>query len=878
MPVSLRRVALALAAFLAVAAPLPFGATTPGARAGLALALGAGLVLVLLDLRRLPAPPARFAGLAGATLALLALYFVPLPAALLSRVEPRAVVEARKSLALAGEDPALAAAEARLLAAAGAKRTTPSSRPLALDAGGRLDGTTRVLLSLGAFLLALLAAGNEPGRRLLAGALAVSAFLQASYGLAEALSGHYHILWRARTSYLGLPSGTFVCPNHFAALLSLGLFATLALLAARSAHAHRHGEETPFERGARLLLGVTAAAVLVIAMTWSSSRGGLGAAGIGLLLWLLLGVRRLLRSPRGKAALLLGILVAGVLVAGSIWMRPPTPLQEDLETVSLGWGGRTAMWRTGLRIARDFPWFGVGPGCTRWVHPLYRPPEQGAHVSHLHNDWLEWKVETGWLGVLLLVCWVAAVAAGGVRLLRHARHGERALTLGLGCSLVALAIHEFIDFSLQLPGVAVPAAIAAGAFLAPLGWGPGRGGGSRSRAPWTGAVGLAGAALLLAALATHAGAHPRLAVGRLDAPSLADPGALVAHAHRQVVLAVRRGVREGAPARRRLLPRAALALRLLRVAEVGAPLRPAVRRELWAAAQAWAHLRPPGTPLPPGFAPITRAWLLRAEQLAPVDRANLLALARTWLALRDRKEAFRVLRKFLRLAPARAAEAYDLLGEAASDLGTLMEATPNTPDAAYRLALWLRRRRDRSGARIVLERAVARYPDEPRLRRLLAVTLADQKRYGDALRQLAGRPLPADPLERRAWLSTLAMLHAVTGDGGALEEDCRRLLAAGEDPRIVSLARARFAIRQGHRSEGIRLLSEALAAPGPPLPRPRRLEMLLVLGSALRAEGRNREALEVYREARRLAPDHPAVRSFFRRLHRVAPERNERSR
>ncbi|GEM_PF-5256790 len=875
MPVSLRRVALGIAALLAVTAPLPFGATTPGARAALALAIGVGLALVLLDLRRLPVPPARFALLAAATLALLALYFVPIPAGILERIEPRAVVEARKSLALAGEDPALAAAEARLLEAAGARRTTPAARPLALDAGGRLDGTTRVLLGLGAFLLALLSTGNEPGRRFLAGALAVSAFLQASYGLAEALSGHYHILWRARTSYLGLPSGTFVCPNHFAALLSLGLFATLALLAARR---HRGEEETSFERGARLLLGATAAAVLVIAMTWSSSRAGLGAAGAGLLLWLVLGIRRLVASPRGRAALVLGVLVAGVLVAGSIWMRPPTPLREDLETVSLGWGGRTAMWRTGLRIEQDFRWFGVGPGCTRWVHPLYRPPEQSAHVSHLHNDWLEWKVETGWPGMLLLLGWVLAVAGGGVLLLRRARKGERALTLGLGCALVALAIHEFVDFSLQLPGVAVPAALAAGAFLAPLAWGPGRGSGPRARTAWKLALGLAAAAVLLAGLATHVAARPRLAADRIGVAALADPGALVAHAHRQVVLAVRQATREGAPPRDRLLQRAARALRLLRVAEVTAPLRPAVRRELWAAAQAWAHLRPPGTALPEGFVPLTRSWLHRAEELAPVDRANLLTLARTWLVLGDRREAYRLVREFLRLAPYRAAEAYDLLGEAASDLGTLMEATPNTPDAAYRLALWLRRRGDRSGARIVLERAVARHPDDPRLRSLLAATLMDQKRYGEALALLEGRPVPNDPGARLSWLRTLATLHAVTGNGTALEEDCRRLVAAGEDPRVVAIVRARFAIRQKRRDEAIRLLREALASPGPPLPRNRRLEALLVLGSALRAEGRNREALEAYREARKLAPDHPAVRSFFERLHRVAPERNRESR
>ncbi len=871
MRIAGRPLALLVAMLLAVFAPLPFGAVAAAARIALAGALAAGLLFVWLDRRTLTAPPAQFALLSAATLAFVALYFVPLPPALTGALSPRLTREAQLSLAGPGEDGTLARAENAVAALAGA-REQAGWRPLAADPDGALEGATRVLLALGAFLLGLLAAGDHrAGRHRLAAAVGVSAFAQAAYGLAEALSGHHSIFGWYNPFYVPLATGTFVCANHYAALLSLGLFALVGLLAAQDRHRHRHpgdGHGDHDEGGSRIArtaVLVTAAGLIAIAMLWSSSRAAIAAAAGGLVAFsVLLLVKRGL-ARQGLALLVLEGLLAVGLVAGAAFLRPVQPLVQDLERTSSAFVDRERLWQLAVDAARAFPWVGSGPGTFDTVHRLFRPGNIGVRVTHAHNDYAQWLAEAGVLGLLLLSAWLIALAGGAVRLFRRGR--DRALTTALGAGLLALALHEAFDFSLQLPGVSIPAALLAGGLLAPLPWRPGPLDDAvpRSTRLWPGLVLLVTAALVAAGAATLVAERaPAGATARV--PSFATPGQLVDWSRAEVddVLAAagRAGGAVDADGRRRL----GAAFLAARRAAVRAPLRSEAQIACWVASQALVAARAPEAP-PPGYDALARHYLERAVALDPANRGRRLQVARYWLGGGHIPEARRQVHDLLEMDASWAERAYEMLGGADLDLSDLMAATPNRPRAAVALVRYLKdKRRDTEGAQIVLERALARAPDDPELRTILAWTLLARQRPEQALATLDGHGLPAHVPDRvqalHARAATLLALRRFDEHARVVDQ----LTALGEEPRRLALARAQAQAAQGDHEGAARTLSDALVRRGRPIADRDLLNLLVALGAEQARAGRLREALETYRRARKIDPEHPAVRAFFASL------------
>lgn len=874
MRIAGRPLALLVAMLLAVFAPLPFGSVSAAARIALAGALAAGLLLVWLDRRTITAPPARYAVLTAATLALVALYLVPLPPAVVGVLSPRLRHEARLSLAAADEDATLARAEEAVAGLAGS-REPGGWRPLATDPDGALEGATRVLLALGAFLLGLLAAGDHrAGRHRLAAAVGLSAFAQAAYGLAEALSGHHSILGWYNPFYVPLATGTFVCANHFAALLSLGLFALVGLLAAQDRHRHRHhardGRADSDEGGshlARTAVLVTAAGLIAIAMLWSSSRAALAGAAGGLLLFAVLLLVKRGVARQGVALLVLeGVLAVG-LVAGAALLRPVQPLVQDLERTSSAFVDRERLWQLAIDAARAFPWVGAGPGTFDTVHRLFRPGDVGVRVTFAHNDYAQWLAEAGVLGLLLISAWLLAIGAGAIRLFRRGR--DRALTAALGAGLLALALHEAFDFSLQLPGVSIPAALLAGGLLAPLPWRPGavEDDAPRGSRLWPALVLCASAALFVAGTATWF-AERTLASGSGRVPAYATPEQLIDWSRSEVddVLAAagRAGGAVDADGRRRL----GAAFLAARRAVVRAPLRSEAQIACWVASQALVSARAPEPP-PADYDALARHYLERAIALDPANRGRRLQVARYWLSAGKVPEARRQVHDLLEMDAAWADRAYEMLGGADLDLSDLMAATPNRPRAAVALARYLQgTRKDSEAAQIVLQRALARAPDDAELRLILTWTLLSRRRPDQALETIDGHGLPPQLTERvRALQARAAALLALRRfDDHARVVD--QLTALGEEPRRLALARAQAQSAQGDHEGAVRTLTAALERRGRPIAERDMLSLLVVLGAEQNQAGLVREALETFRRAQKIDPQHPTVRAFFASLDR----------
>lgn len=119
---------------------------------------------------------------------------------------------------------------------------------------------------------------------------------------------------------------------------------------------------------------------------------------------------------------------------------------------TLRYEGRPTIWGNVKTIVGDFPFFGTGLGTFSSVYPAYEESELPGHVSHAHNDLLEYLSELGILGMILLFSTIVFIAVNSFLIWRVRRNPEvKGLALGGIIAIVAILIHSITDFNLHIP-------------------------------------------------------------------------------------------------------------------------------------------------------------------------------------------------------------------------------------------------------------------------------------------------------------------------------------------------------------------------------------------------------------------------------------------
>jgi len=234
----------------------------------------------------------------------------------------------------------------------------------------------------------------------------------------------------------GRATGPFLLPAALGGFLALALPAALRGLRAW--------------RGAWRAAAGAATILIGCGFVLGRSMGAIAAAGIGLLPLIPL------LAPRRRAR---GAWVAGGIVIAILAAFAATRIDEIRDPAGDPFGLRAGNWGVAVAMVRDAPWFGNGPGSFGTFYP--RHLRAGMNESrHAHNSYLELAAGWGsWILVpmtLLIAAWVARVRS----VWRDPGDGTAPVFLGAG---TAFLVHNLIDFTAFLPGVAIPAAVILGA-------------------------------------------------------------------------------------------------------------------------------------------------------------------------------------------------------------------------------------------------------------------------------------------------------------------------------------------------------------------------------------------------------------------------------
>jgi O-antigen ligase len=280
------------------------------------------------------------------------------------------------------------------------------------------------------------------------------AFLEAIYGLIQALVPSLGVLWVDYIkSYLGDARGTYINRNHFAGfmemMLPLGLAYTLAMGSWQkkmSIKALISSDRPNFQFF--LSIGLI---VMALALLLSKSRAGIFGGVTGFLTFALL-----MRSSSGELPRSFWVVISVIIGMVSFYSLKIgiDPVLERFLRISKE-TTRLDIWRDSMAMIKDHP-FGIGLAAFKQVFPVYNVSNfSDTRFIYLHNDYLQLLVETGWTGFLALVGGFYIFLVKSVFKIQHMRLQSDPLryflSIGALSGLVSIAFHSFFDFNLHMP-------------------------------------------------------------------------------------------------------------------------------------------------------------------------------------------------------------------------------------------------------------------------------------------------------------------------------------------------------------------------------------------------------------------------------------------
>jgi O-antigen ligase len=286
------------------------------------------------------------------------------------------------------------------------------------------------------FFLARQIFTSHESRKFTANTLIIFGSALATFAMVQNLQGNGRIYWLRATS-----SATFFGPyankDHYAGLLEMLI--PFALVGAASSIAHR----------SQRVLFAFAASVMIASVVLSGSRSGTAVAIFEVLIFSAVILPALRLRWRGLA---FAILTASFALALVIWIAGQPLFQQ-----AAAWRGavadpsfvnRSQLTVDSFRLVKQRPILGWGLGSFSNMYPRVASWYGDQFVNAAHDDYLQVLVETGAVGLGLILLFIATVFSAGIK--RFARAPTSVVSAALlGCC--GLLLHSFTDFNMNIP-------------------------------------------------------------------------------------------------------------------------------------------------------------------------------------------------------------------------------------------------------------------------------------------------------------------------------------------------------------------------------------------------------------------------------------------
>jgi O-antigen ligase len=328
----------------------------------------------------------------------------------------------------------------------------------------------KFLAYLTAFTLSAYVFDSRRRKSALVNALVYLGLFEAAYGIVQYLAGWQKIFTYTKQYYTEEATGTYINHNHFAGFLELTLPFVMAYvfyffqmwMDGRRQHRSLSGSAGWGSAGIQSLLYLFLVLIFLVALVFSRSRGGILATAFTVFVVAVLAQFRT-RRRAWLVGLSIFLLIA---VAYGLWigLDPVLARFEQMgEAHYFQFEGRLSFWKDSMGLIREYPLTGVGLGNFGIAFQRFQTSWVTFFVDHAHNDYVEFAVETGLAGVVLLFLpMLYLLGKMIVFFLKDSRRYRPAILLGCIGSTLAILLHSITDFNLQIPSNALVFSVVLG--------------------------------------------------------------------------------------------------------------------------------------------------------------------------------------------------------------------------------------------------------------------------------------------------------------------------------------------------------------------------------------------------------------------------------
>ncbi len=291
-------------------------------------------------------------------------------------------------------------------------------------------------------------------------AIIITVFLQALYAIYLQFSGmqfspvfNYEIYERA--------NGSFVYHNHLANYLLVGGSLAIGLLISQLSRMSTRDQSIK-----RLIIGAlealmsskwlirVAIVTIVVGLILTRSRMGNSAFFVSLLMTSILALTIMKRPPSMLKWLVISLIVIDVAIVGALFGIEK--VQERIDVTSFEGESRDDVVEMSIPLVKDVWLTGSGAGTFYTVFPQYHTDVIHLHYDHAHNEYLQFLIEYGIVGFILLGGAIIYSLLQAIKALRQRSDPlSQGIAFGAIMAIFGMLLHISVDFPLQAPATTV---------------------------------------------------------------------------------------------------------------------------------------------------------------------------------------------------------------------------------------------------------------------------------------------------------------------------------------------------------------------------------------------------------------------------------------